>query len=233
MCRPRPQPSPADRHAAALHRLRAAHATLEARIRRVNVNKRDRDREIVELHVARRRRADGGGNGGKHVVADTARLRRLLARRHMCDLSASRFEQLLTVVEQQMQQLEDWAALEQTTSALRGGAAAGAEQQRLLGGIEAVDTLLAELGRQRDDQQDIQRAMDEFNRFDSMADDEAEEELHRLIDDEHIADQFSEGVPAPDPLGAAPAAPVEDPLMTATERAAGRAYDEFFAPELA
>ena len=120
----------------------------------------------------------------------------LLARRHMCDLSASRFEQLLTVVEQQMQQLEDWAALEQTTSALRGGAAAGAEQQRLLGGIEAVDTLLAELGRQRDDQQDVQRAMDEFNRFDSMADDEAEEELHRLIDDEHIADQFPAAAPA-------------------------------------
>jgi len=199
-----------DSHAQALHRLRDAHAALLGRVARILVNRRDRDKEIVELHRARQ-------VGRAH---DAAKLRRLLAKRHMCDRSAARLEEIATVIEQQMQHLEDAFARQMAMQALRGGLAAGAEQERLMGGLEQVDRVLAELQRQQDSQSDVQKALDEFNEMNGMPDAEAEEELHRLIEEEHIEEQFSRTLAA---LEAAPGVPDDSPEQDDADVTAGLA----------
>jgi len=196
-----------ERHAQALHQLRTAHETLEQRIARILVNKRDRDREIVELYGARKRK-------GPPNAAQTARLRRLLARRHMCDRSASKFEQMAHVIEQQIDELENCAATEQTLQALRGGVAASAEQNKLMGGPEAVEQLLSKFEEQREQQEEMQDAMDQFSAahdpYERMGDEEVEDELQRLIEEERIAEQFpSEDVQAV--LRAAPTPETDEP----------------------
>lgn len=199
------------RHTQALEQLRTAHDTLEKRIARILINKRDRDREIVELYGKRKSAARPNG-------AQTARLRRLLARRHMCDRSASRFEQMAHVIERQIDELENCAATEQTLHALRGGVAASAEQTKLLGGAEAVEQLLSKFEEERDRQEEMQDAMDNFTAahdpYERMGDEEVEDELQRLMQEERIAEQFPvEDVRAVLQVGQAPQAPCEDPQL--------------------
>ena len=207
-----------EQHALALQRLRTARETLEARIRVILTNKRDRERLIVELYAARKRRRDAarvkGAPAPAPSQAETAKLRRHMAWRGICDQSAGQLEQMAHAIERQTMQLENWAATAQTMAALRGGAAAVDEQTRLLGGVEAVDRLLERLADQAQERDEIDQLISGENaRYEGLDDGELEDELQRLIDEEHIADQFpAEDVAAAMGAKGLPRAPTSEPV---------------------
>jgi hypothetical protein len=161
-----------DGRKAALARIGRTRELLQARMGVVEAKKRDHDRTLLELSMAR-------GARGSLQAHELLRLKGALARRRMCMGSLERFQQLLLTLENTEMRLQDAYATQEAVQALQRGSAVARVQSQQLRAAD-IDGILDELAEAEAQLNDVAAAQAQFAESMGVSDADAQAELRVL-----------------------------------------------------